>query len=128
MQAHNYPVKMVQRTTRLLFLAQSQSLSAFMSKGSTPKAGIGGRSRCHGFAPGPARWCSRKWGEGDLRVSLFITPLVPLILSGRDHLLYEQPQNRNGLYHFAFVFFSPDPPAGLEFPVMWSSSPGSITS
>jgi hypothetical protein len=33
-----------------------------------------------------------------------------------------------GYADFAFVFFSPDPLAGLEFPVMWPSSSGSVTS
>jgi hypothetical protein len=38
------------------------------------------------------------------------------------------PKIEMGYADFVFVFFSPDPLAGVEFPVMWPSSPGSVTS
>jgi hypothetical protein len=44
-------------------LVQIQPLPAFILEGRNRKVGIWGRSRCHGSAPGPARWCCRKRGR-----------------------------------------------------------------
>ena len=55
--------KCQQRLLRLWSLVQIQPLPAFISEARNRKVGIRGRSKCHDFAPGPARWCRRKRGR-----------------------------------------------------------------
>jgi len=43
--------------------AEFHIMPAFISEAQNQEVGIRGRSRCHGSAPGPARWCCRKRGR-----------------------------------------------------------------
>jgi hypothetical protein len=104
-----YSPSKVHNPTSIIPLAKSVKFEdSLRFTGGLARPFIGPRYGFHVRGPRPEGWhlgqkdmprsCTEtrsmappQMGKQELRVPLFITPLVPLILRGRNYLLYEQP-------------------------------------